>query len=51
MNKLFKSRIELSDITDIIKVLLRFKDERDCEPFHNSKDLAVTLNLVDTFRY
>ena len=30
---------------EIIEALLKFRDERDWEKFHNPKDLAVALNI------
>lgn len=30
---------------DIINELIRFRDERDWEQFHNPKDLAVAINV------
>ncbi|SHJ90116.1 NTP pyrophosphatase, house-cleaning of non-canonical NTPs [Arenibacter nanhaiticus] len=35
----------MSDIKEIIAALLKFRNERDWEQFHNSKDLAVALNI------
>lgn len=35
----------MSDIKEIVKVLLEFRDERDWRQFHNPKDLAVALNV------
>lgn len=44
----------MSDIKEIIEVLVNFRNERDWEQFHNPKDLAVALNieageLLETF--
>lgn len=30
---------------DIIEALIKFRDERDWEQFHNSKDLALAINV------
>ena len=30
---------------DIIKELIKFRDERDWEQFHNAKDLALAINI------
>lgn len=35
----------MSDIKKITDAIIRFRDERDWEQFHNSKDLAVALNI------
>ncbi|MGN7986240.1 nucleotide pyrophosphohydrolase [Pedobacter sp. 22226] len=35
----------MSDITEITDALLRFRDERDWEQFHNPKDLALAINI------
>lgn len=35
----------MSDIEEIIQVLLKFRDERDWAQFHNPKDLALALNI------
>jgi NTP pyrophosphatase (non-canonical NTP hydrolase) len=35
----------MSDIEEIIKKLLEFRNERDWEQFHNPKDLAVAINV------
>jgi NTP pyrophosphatase (non-canonical NTP hydrolase) len=35
----------MNDTKDIIDALLKFRNERDWEQFHNSKDLAVALNI------
>ena len=32
-------------IKDIIEVLLKFRNERDWEQFHNPKDLALAINV------
>lgn len=34
-----------SDIAEITDALLRFRDERDWEQFHNSKDLALAISI------
>lgn len=35
----------MSDIHKITQALLKFRDERDWEQFHNPKDLALALNI------
>ena len=35
----------MSDIQDITNALLKFRDERDWAQFHNTKDLAIALNI------
>ena len=35
----------MSDIKEITDAILKFRDERDWEQFHNPKDLAVALNV------
>lgn len=35
----------MSDIKEIIEALIKFRNERDWEQFHNSKHLAVALNI------
>lgn len=35
----------MSDIKEIINALIKFRNERDWEQFHNPKDLAVALNI------
>ena len=35
----------MSDIKEIIQELIKFRNERDWEQFHNPKDLAVALNI------
>ena len=35
----------MSDMKEITEALLKFRNERDCEQFHNPKDLAVALNI------
>lgn len=37
-----KKRTEIQEITDL---LIRFRDERNWEQFHNSKDLALALSI------
>ena len=36
---------KMSDIEEIIKKLIEFRNERDWEQFHNSKDLALAINV------
>ena len=35
----------MNDIKEITDALIKFRDERDWEQFHNPKDLAVALNI------
>lgn len=35
----------MSDIKELTNLLLKFRDERDWAQFHNSKDLALALNI------
>ncbi len=35
----------MSDMKEITKALLKFRNERDWEQFHNPKDLAIALNV------
>jgi NTP pyrophosphatase (non-canonical NTP hydrolase) len=35
----------MSDIKEVTKALLEFRDERDWAQFHNPKDLALALNI------
>lgn len=35
----------MNDIQNIINSLIQFRNERDWEQFHNSKDLAIALNI------
>ena len=35
----------MSDIEEIIQALLKFRNERDWEQFHNPKDLALAINV------
>ena len=35
----------MSDSEEIIQTLLKFRNERDWEQFHNPKDLALTINV------
>ena len=35
----------MKDIEEIIQELLKFRNERDWEQFHNPKDLAIALNV------
>lgn len=35
----------MSDIKQITEALLKFRNERDWEQFHNPKDLALALNI------
>jgi NTP pyrophosphatase (non-canonical NTP hydrolase) len=35
----------MKESEEIIKALLKFRDERDWEQFHNSKDLALAISI------
>jgi NTP pyrophosphatase (non-canonical NTP hydrolase) len=35
----------MGDIKEITEALIKFRNERDWEQFHNPKDLAVALNI------
>ena len=35
----------MSDIKDLTNLLLKFRNDRDWEQFHNPKDLAIALNI------
>ncbi len=35
----------MNDIQEIIQELIKFRDERDWEQFHNPKDLALAINV------
>ena len=35
----------MSEINQIIEELIKFRDERNWEQFHNPKDLAVAINV------
>lgn len=35
----------MSEITEITKKLLEFRDEREWQQFHNSKDLALAVSI------
>jgi NTP pyrophosphatase (non-canonical NTP hydrolase) len=35
----------MNDIQEIIDALIKFRNERDWEQFHNSKDLAIAINV------
>ncbi len=35
----------MSDTQEIIQALLKFRNERDWEQFHNPKDLALAVNV------
>ena len=35
----------MSDIKEITESLIKFRNERDWEQFHNPKDLSVALNI------
>ena len=35
----------MTDIQEIIDVLIKFRDDRDWKQFHNSKNLAIALSI------
>jgi len=35
----------MSEIKEIIQELIKFRDERDWEQFHNPKDMAIALSI------
>jgi len=35
----------MTDTKEILEALLKFRNERDWERFHNSKDLALAINV------
>lgn len=35
----------MTEFKEIVEALIRFRNERDWEQFHNPKDLAVALNI------
>jgi NTP pyrophosphatase (non-canonical NTP hydrolase) len=35
----------MGDIDQIVKELIQFRNDRDWEQFHNSKDLALAINV------
>ena len=35
----------MKDLNDVIAQIVKFRDDRDWEQFHNSKDLAVALSI------
>ncbi len=35
----------MKNLNDIISQITKFRDERDWKQFHNSKDLAIALNI------
>ena len=35
----------MTDLSKIINALIKFRDDRDWEQFHNPKDLAIALNI------
>lgn len=35
----------MDDIDEIIQALIKFRNERDWEQFHNSKDLALAISI------
>ena len=43
-NLINKTR-NMSDIEEITSVLIKFRNDRDWEQFHNPKDLSIALNI------
>jgi hypothetical protein len=41
----FRTYQDMNDIETIMDALVRFRDERDWEQFHNAKDLALAINV------
>jgi NTP pyrophosphatase (non-canonical NTP hydrolase) len=39
------NKINMSDIKEITEALIKFRNERDWEQFHNPKDLALAINI------
>ena len=35
----------MNDIQEIIDALIKFRNDRDWEQFHNPKDLAIAINI------
>lgn len=35
----------MTDISEITDALVKFRNERDWEQFHNAKDLAIAINI------
>lgn len=35
----------MSDIEELTKIVLKFRDERDWKQFHRPKDLAISINI------
>ena len=35
----------MNDIQEILDAILKFRDDRDWEQFHNPKDLAIAINV------
>lgn len=35
----------MKDLNDVIAQIVKFRDDRDWEQFHNSKDLAMALSI------
>jgi len=53
-NLRFWNLFQASDMKEVIEALHKFRDDRDWAQFHNSKDLALALNidageLLETF--
>lgn len=40
-----KSSFEMSEIKNLTEKLIKFRNDRDWKQFHNSKDLALAINI------
>lgn len=45
MQNLCIRRIKMTELKDIIDRLIKFRNERNWEQFHNSKDLALAISI------
>ena len=41
----YKTELKMNDIAEIIQELLKFRNARDWDQFHNPKDLALAINV------
>lgn len=44
-NSRFQNLFQASEMKEVIEALHKFRDDRDWAQFHNSKDLALALNI------
>jgi NTP pyrophosphatase (non-canonical NTP hydrolase) len=44
-HNLEKKHLIMSEIKNLIQKLIEFRNERDWQQFHNSKDLALAINI------